>query len=70
MNIGMDTKITDMIKDNKKPFIHKGRKVFSWYHPDFRSQDTSGGPEGTRTPDLLHAIETLSQLRYRPIEMS
>jgi hypothetical protein len=28
MNIGMDTKITDMITDNKKPFIHKGRKVF------------------------------------------
>ena len=24
------------------------------------------GPEGIRTPDLLNAIETRSQLRYRP----
>jgi hypothetical protein len=27
---------------------------------------TSSGPEGIRTPDLLSAIETRSQLRYRP----
>src|SRR5512134_3730161 len=25
-----------------------------------------GGPRGTRTPDLLNAIETRSQLRYGP----
>ena len=25
------------------------------------------GPRGIRTPDLLNAIETRSQLRYRPI---
>ena len=25
-----------------------------------------GGPEGGRTLDLLHAMETLSQLRYGP----
>jgi hypothetical protein len=26
-----------------------------------------GGPEGARTPDLIHAMDALSQLRYRPI---
>src|SRR5947209_5117297 len=26
----------------------------------------NGGPEGARTPDLIHAIDALSQLRYRP----
>ena len=26
-----------------------------------------GGPEGIRTPDLLHAMEALFQLRYRPM---
>jgi hypothetical protein len=51
----------------KKPSIHKGRKVFPWYHPDFRSLAALGGPEGTRTPDLLHAMEALYQLRYKPI---
>ena len=25
-----------------------------------------GGPEGIRTPDLLHAMQTRSQLRHRP----
>ncbi len=25
-----------------------------------------GGPEGIRTPDLLHAMEALYQLRYKP----
>lgn len=28
---------------------------------------TVGGPEGIRTPDLLNAIETRSQLRHRPL---
>ena len=28
--------------------------------------NSNGGPEGGRTLDLLHAMETLSQLRYRP----
>jgi len=27
----------------------------------------TGGPEETRTPDLLHAMEALYQLRYRPM---
>jgi hypothetical protein len=31
------------------------------------SQNNVGGPEGIRTPDLLHAMEARSQLRYRPI---
>ena len=26
-----------------------------------------GGPEGDRTPDLLHAMQALSQLSYRPM---
>ncbi len=30
-------------------------------------QDDVGGPEGIRTPDLLHAMEARFQLRYRPM---
>jgi hypothetical protein len=26
----------------------------------------NGGPEGARTPDLIHAMDALFQLRYRP----
>ena len=29
--------------------------------------EKSCGPEETRTPDLLHAMEALYQLSYRPI---
>jgi hypothetical protein len=29
-----------------------------------------GGPEETRTPDLLHAMEALYQLRYKPIALT
>jgi hypothetical protein len=29
-----------------------------------------GGPEGTRTPDLLHAMQTRSQLRHRPVRQA
>src|SRR5690348_15949694 len=29
--------------------------------------EVGGGPEGTRTPDLLHAMQTRSQLRHRPM---
>ena len=32
-----------------------------------RPSAKNGGPEGTRTPDLLNAIETRSQLRHRPL---
>ena len=28
----------------------------------------SGGPGGTRTPDLLNAIQSRSQLRHRPVQ--
>ena len=28
--------------------------------------EKTGGPEGARTPDLLHAMQTRSQLRHRP----
>ena len=31
--------------------------------------DSNGGPEGIRTPDLFHAMEALSQLRYRPMRV-
>ena len=30
------------------------------------TKDVKGGPEGIRTPDLLHAMQTRSQLRHRP----
>ena len=30
------------------------------------SGNLDGGAEGTRTPDLLNAIQTRSQLRYSP----
>jgi hypothetical protein len=55
---------------NKKPFIPQGTKGFFVVPPrlgapgDHRREDS--GPEGTRTPDLLNAIETRSQLRHRP----
>ena len=29
--------------------------------------EKAGGPEGARTPDLIHAMDALFQLRYRPI---
>jgi hypothetical protein len=65
----------------KKPFIPAGRKGFPWYHPNSyliacfqyprserKRMDTTliGGPEGARTPDLIHAMDALFQLRYRP----
>ena len=28
---------------------------------------SNGGATGTRTPDLLHAMQTLSQLSYSPV---
>jgi hypothetical protein len=31
-----------------------------------KSQKTTGGAEGNRTPDLLNAIQALSQLSYGP----
>src|SRR5690348_16340500 len=42
------------------------------FHPDSGRKahaaldEVGGGPEGTRTPDLLHAMQTRSQLRHRP----
>ncbi len=35
-----------------------------------REEYRSSGAEGTRTPDLLNAIQALSQLSYRPIDAS
>ncbi len=69
----------DLIWDNfnkqgnnkKEPFIRKGRKAFlPWYHPNLFILDAYGGPEGARTPDLIHAMDALFQLRYRPISAS
>jgi hypothetical protein len=53
----------------KKPFILAGRKAFPRYHPDLHQLNFSkiGGPEGARTPDLIHAMDALFQLRYRPM---
>jgi hypothetical protein len=60
-----------MLPENKKPFILAGRKVISWYHPCFivsvSDERGDGGPEEARTPDLIHAMDALFQLRYRPI---
>ena len=73
---------TSGVPTNKKPFIREGRKVIPWYHPDFPSINRAivqiyrgthkgypGGPEGARTPDLIHAMDALSQLRYRPMRI-
>ena len=56
---------------NKKPFIREGRKVIPWYHPDLYQLTLrgDGGPEGARTPDLIHAMDALFQLRYRPMRI-
>lgn len=35
-------------------------------HPELECLTRWSGPEGSRTPDLLNAIEARSQLRYRP----
>ncbi len=35
---------------------------------DLRSVVHNGGDEGDRTPDLLNAIQALSQLSYAPVE--
>ena len=50
----------------KKPFIPRDERLFRGTTLLLRFRVSRGGPEGTRTPDLLHAMETLSQLRYRP----
>ena len=60
---------TSGVPTNKKPLIREGRKVIPWFHPDsyHSHQGKRSGPEGARTPDLIHAMDALSQLRYRPI---
>ena len=35
-------------------------------HTPYRRKTISGGGKGTRTPDLLHAKQLLSQLSYAP----
>ena len=35
---------------------------------DLRSVVHNGGDEGDRTPDLLNAIQALSQLSYAPVQ--
>src|SRR5919199_5883328 len=42
--------------------MERGRLTPNPWH----SCNVSGGPEGIRTPDLLNAIQTRSQLRHRP----
>src|SRR5438067_13934193 len=46
---------------NKMPRMARSFTRHPW-HPC----NISGGPEGIRTPDLLNAIQTRSQLRHRP----
>jgi hypothetical protein len=38
-----------------------------WGLKIIKLKQLSGGPEETRTPDLLHAMEALYQLSYRPV---
>jgi hypothetical protein len=48
------------------------RQFSFWPTPDFRSLvdfGSLGGPSGTRTRDLLNAIETRSQLRHGPLQI-
>src|SRR5689334_16436169 len=54
---------------NQKPPIQSGRRairgttrIANRHHPE----GSDGGAEGIRTPDLLNAIETRSQLRHSP----
>jgi hypothetical protein len=60
-----------MITNNKKAFHPYGTKGLSVVPPNFFQSQTrkadTGGPEGIRTPDLIHAMDALSQLRYRPM---
>src|SRR5579885_1186290 len=64
-----------LIHQKKNPSFHyRDEGLASRYHPHWQrsassadTQQKDGGPEGTRTPDLLNAIETRSQLRHRPI---
>jgi hypothetical protein len=37
-----------------------------WQRKRRKSPKTTGGAEGNRTPDLLNAIQALSQLSYGP----
>ena len=43
------------------------QNVFSFASPAELYPQKNGGAEGNRTPDLLNAIQTLSQLSYNPI---
>jgi hypothetical protein len=53
--------------NTKKSLSSIETKGFSAASPEyFSAGDERSGPEGARTPDLLHAMEALSQLRYRP----
>src|SRR5579885_2752124 len=60
-----------LIHQKKNPSFHyRDEGLASRYHPHWQrsassadTQQKDGGPEGTRTPDLLNAIETRSQLR-------
>ena len=44
------------IKKSRRPY---GIRFAGFYFP--------GGDEGDRTPDLLHAMQALSQLSYAPV---
>ncbi len=42
-------------------------RVYQFRHPSLAVPDRRGsGAEGSRTPDLLNAIQALSQLSYSP----
>jgi hypothetical protein len=51
----------------KKIFHPRGTKDLSVVPPEIHISEGSSGPEGARTPDLIHAMDALFQLRYRPM---
>src|SRR5581483_7320050 len=62
-------------RPHKEKALHPcGTKGLSVVPPEFIVSENatdgrivSGGPEGARTPDLIHAMDALFQLRYRPL---
>ena len=50
---------------NRQADMTNLRRLRASYHPD-HTKDLYGGAKGSRTPDLLNAIQALYQLSYGP----
>ena len=62
---------------SRQPFPRQRKNKTSKQHKDINKKDRRktvslsfpyGGDEGDRTPDLLHAMQALSQLSYAPVQ--